>query len=126
LVFPENQDGFTSRAHVVKSSGPAEKAVVKNLHAFTATGISSARRRDVKMLMVHGVEPNFDTIKNGSYMLYRPLYLVTKVVESNPLVNNFVDFATSDEGTDIIRKTGTVPFTDALNLLSKQFDQNSR
>jgi phosphate transport system substrate-binding protein len=125
LVFP-NRDSFTSRAHVVKSSGPAEKAVVANVNAFTATGISSARRRDVKMLGINGVEPDFETIKNGSYMLYRPLYLVTKVVETNPMVRKFVDFATSEEGTEIIRKTGTVPFTDALNLLSKEFDQNSR
>ena len=126
LVFPENSNGFTSKAHVVKSSGPAEKAVVSNINAFTATGISSASRRDVKMLAVHGVEPNFETIKNGSYMLYRPLYLVTKVVETNPLVNDFVKYATSEEGTAVIRNTGTVPFTDALNLLSKQFDQNSQ
>lgn len=126
LVFPNNPDRFTSRAHVVKSSGPAEKAVVNSINAFTATGISSASRRDVKMLKVHGVEPNFDTIKNGSYMLYRPLYLVTKMGETNPLVKAFVDFATSEEGTAIIRKTGTVPFTDALNLLSKQFYQNSQ
>ena len=125
LVFPEDFDDFTSRAHVVKSSGPAEKAVVESINAFTATGISSASRRDVKMLAVHGVKPTYDTIKDGSYMLYRPLYLVTKVVETNPLVNAFVDYATSDEGTAVIRKTGTVPFTDALNLLSKQFDQNS-
>lgn len=125
LVFHNPDKNFTSKAHVVKSSGPAEKAVVKNPYAFTASGISSARRRDVKLLGVHGVEPTFETIKDGSYMLYRPLYLVTKMVEANPLVNDFVKFATSDEGTDIIRSTGTVPFTDALNLLSKQFEQNS-
>jgi ABC-type phosphate transport system substrate-binding protein len=77
------------------------------------------------MLKVHGVDPNYDTIKDGSYMFYRPLYLVTKMGETNRLVKNFVEFATSDEGTDIIRKTGTVPFTDALNLLANQFHQNS-
>jgi len=126
LVFPDNENGFTSRAHVVKSTGPAEEAVEKGINAFTASGISSARRRNVKMLKIHGVEPSYETIKDGSYMLYRPLYIVTHVVETNPLVNAFVEFAFSDEGTAIIRKTGTVPFTDALNLLSKQFDQNSR
>lgn len=125
LVFLNGDQTFTSRAHVVKSSGPAERAVEKSADAFTASGISSARRRDVKMLKVHGVEPNFETIKDGSYMFYRPLYLVTKLGETNPLVNNFVAFATSEEGTNIIRKTGTVPFTDALNLLSNQFHQNS-
>lgn len=126
LVFPNNEKGFTSRAHVVKSSGPAEKAVEKSLNAFTASGISSARRRDVKLLKVQGVKPSNDTIKDGSYMLYRPLYIVTHMVEKNPLVNDFVDFAFGEEGTAIIRKTGTVPFSDALNLLARQFDQYSR
>ena len=125
LVFLDAEQKFTSRAHVVKSSGPAERAVEKSATAFTASGISSAQRRDVKMLKVHGVDPNYDTIKDGSYMFYRPLYLVTKMGETNRLVKNFVEFATSDEGTDIIRKTGTVPFTDALNLLANQFHQNS-
>ncbi len=125
LVFLDSEKKFTRKAHVVKSSGPAERAVEKNLNAFTASGISSARRRDVKMLKVHGVKPNFETIKDGSYILYRPLYLVTKMVETNPLVNGFITFATSEEGTDIIRKTGTVPFTDALNLLATQYHQNS-
>ena len=125
LVFLDPDKKFTSRAHVVKSSGPAERAVEKSANAFTASGISSARRRDVKLLKVHGVSPTFESIKDGSYMFYRPLYLVTKMGETNPMVKNFVKFATSTEGTDIIRKTGTVPFTDALNLLSKQFHQNT-
>jgi phosphate transport system substrate-binding protein len=125
LVF-KDREHFTSKAHLVKSSGPAEKAVLKSVNAFTATGISSASRRDVKMLKVNGVQPDYETIKNGSYMLYRPLYLVTKMAETNPLVKDFVKFATSDEGTAVIRKTGTVPFKDALNLLSKEFYQNSQ
>jgi len=126
LVFYDSDGDFTSRAHSVKSSGPAEKAVEKNPNAFTATGISSAHRRNVKLLKVNGTEPNFETIKSGSYILYRPLYLITKLVEKNPLVLDFIKYATSEEGMAVIRKTGTVPYSDALNLLSNQYRQNNR
>ncbi len=124
LVFYDGNDTFTRRAHTVKSSGPAEKAVEKDPNAFTATGISSAHRRDVKMLKVNGIDPSMETIKQGSYILYRPLYLNTKMVEKNPLVLDFLDFVNSDEGKAVIRRTGTVPYADALNLLSNQYRQS--
>jgi len=123
LVFYNMDKKFTSRAHFVKSSGPAEKAVVKKLSALTATGISSARRRDVKILKVEGIKPNYENIKAGKYMLYRPLYLVTHMRENNPMVNDFIKYVTSNEGKKIIRRTGTVPYTDALNLLGSRYRQ---
>lgn len=125
LVFNDYDKVFTKRAHTVKSSGPAEKAVVKSKTAITATGISSAKRRDVKLLKVNGVMPNTETIKSGNYMLYRPLYLLVRMDEKNPIILKFIDYATSDEGMEIIRNTGTVPYLDALNLLSNQFKQQS-
>jgi phosphate transport system substrate-binding protein len=123
LVFHDTEKAFTPRAHVVKSSGPAEKAVEKMITAITATGVSSATRRDVKILNVEGRDPSYDNIKEGRYMLYRPLYLVTKLRVKNPLVADFIEFATSEEGMGVIRKSGTVPYKDALKLLSKQFQQ---
>jgi phosphate transport system substrate-binding protein len=123
LVFNDTEKQFTQKAFVVKSSGPAEKAVEKTITAMTATGISSAKRRSVKILKLEGHEPTFDNIKEGKYLLYRPLYLVTKLRVKNPLVKNFVKFATSNEGMEIIRRSGTVPYTDALQLLSRHFQQ---
>jgi len=123
LVFHDTQKKFTKRAHVVKSSGPAEKAVVKMEAAFTATGVSSANRRDVKILKVAGTSPTYENIKSGEYMLYRPLYLVTKLRETNPYVTDFINYVTSNEGKEIIRKAGTVPYTDALHLLSKKYTE---
>jgi phosphate transport system substrate-binding protein len=123
LVFNDTEKEFTQKAHIVKSSGPAEKAVEKIVTAMTATGVSSARRRDVKILKVGGHEPSYDNIKEGKYMLYRPLYLVTKLSVRNSLVANFVKYATSEEGMEVIRRSGTVPYTDALHLLSRHFRQ---
>lgn len=123
LVFANYRQGFTSRAIVVKSSGPAEKAVQSNLNAMTTTGISSAKRRKVKMLKLEGKSPTFENIQKGEYMLYRPLYLVIRYGETNPMVISFIDFATSFEGQEIIRSVGTVPYMSALPLVMKQIEQ---
>ncbi len=126
LVFHDTDKEFTSSAMVVKSTGPAEKAVESNINAFTATGVSSAKKRNVKILSVGGKDPSYEHIKSGQYIFYRPLYLVTKLAEKNRLVKDFISFATSKEGKAVIRKAGTVPYTDALHLLSKHFHEYER
>ncbi|MFV2056039.1 MAG: phosphate ABC transporter substrate-binding protein [Thiohalomonadales bacterium] len=124
LVFHDSEKEFYPGVKVVKSSGPAEKAVVRSKTALTATGISSAKRRDVKILRVAGKEPSLENIKSGQYILYRPLYLVTHIQERNPMVLDFLNFAQSERGKNIIRSAGTIPFTDAIHLLGRQYRQN--
>ncbi|HKK04377.1 MAG TPA: phosphate ABC transporter substrate-binding protein [Gammaproteobacteria bacterium] len=126
LVFADYDQDFTSRATYVRSSGPLEKAVVSEPDAMGTTGVSSAHKRDVKILKLNGKEPSYENIKNGDYVLYRPLYLVTNRTNHDPRVKAFIDFALSPEGKAIIRRTGTVPYADALPLVMKQLDQYKR
>jgi phosphate transport system substrate-binding protein len=103
-----------------KSSGPLEKAVEENPNAIAMTGISSARKRDFKILKLEGKEPSFQNIKQGEYLLYRPLYIVTNRDSANNVeVKKFINFAHSREGRDIIRKNGSVPYLEAVWLNSK-------
>jgi phosphate transport system substrate-binding protein len=85
------------------------------------TGISSARKRNVKILKLDNKEPSFDNIKSGNYLLYRPLYLVIdKQSENIKELEKFLGFAHSKAGRDIIRKNGVVPYLEALALSIKQ------
>jgi phosphate transport system substrate-binding protein len=126
LVFAKYDQNFTSKAKVVKSSGPAEKAVEQDINAITSTGVSSAKHRNVKILKLEGKDATYANIKNGDYILYRPLYLVTRLTDTDPLVKDFINFATGPEGIQIIRNTGTVPYRDALVLVMKQIEQYQR
>ncbi len=123
LVFGDADFDFPFGATAFKSSGPLEKAIMENPLAIGMTGVSSARRRKVKMLELAGVSPNYDNIKSGRYLLYRPLYLVTPQRKVDPRVTAFVRFALSAAGRKIMREQGTVPFTDAPNLLLKRWDE---
>lgn len=125
LVFANYEQEFKAK-YTVKSSGPLEKGIVKNLYGIGTTGISSAKRRDFKILKLDDKEPTYENIKKGEYLLYRPLYLVTKGPKSDPKVKKFISFALSREGKAIIRKAGTVPYGDAMSLVMKQLQQYKR
>ena len=126
LVFANYDQNFNKATYVVKSSGPVEKGVVKNINGFGVSGISSAKKRNLKLLKLDGKAPTYENIKTGAYALYRPLYLVIKRGNKTPLVRDFIKYAVSREGQAIIRSQGTVPYAEALHLVMKQLDQYER
>jgi len=110
-----------------KSSGPLEKAVEQDEYAIGVTGVSSARRRNVKILSLNGKFPSYENIKSGDFVLYRPLYIVVNYLKSDSeAVEQFVAFALSDDGRQIIRNNGTVPYRDGYNLIQKMLRQNRK
>lgn len=118
-VFKDRYKKFKTKSkYVVKSSGPLEKAVVKDPFAMGITGISSARKRNVKIIGFDGKVPSYENVASGKYALYRPLYLVTNPSPSKK-VKDFIKFVVSKEGRKIIRDNNTVPYKDAPALQSK-------
>jgi len=118
-IFKDSSEDFVTQSkYIVRSSGPLEKAIETDPFALGITGISSARKRNVKILSIDGKSPTYENVKDGKYVLYRPLYLVTNPGPSQT-VKDFVAFAMSKEGRAILRHNGTVPYQDAPNLMSK-------
>jgi len=107
------------------SSGPLEKAIEKNPNAIGISGISSAGKRNLKLLALEGKIPNYENIRSGHYLLYRPLY-ITYMARNNPQlkeIKRFISFALSKRGREIIRTQGVVPYLDAIALTSRQREQ---
>jgi len=63
---------------------------------------------DIKILSIDGVAPTVENIKNGSYPITGPLYAVTWEGNSNKNVEKLLDWVLSEEGQEIIEKTGYV------------------
>lgn len=116
-LFQNSDEDFVA-SESVRSSGPLEKAVEKLPNAIGITGISSARKRKVKIIGFDGKIPSYENVKDGKYGLYRPLYLVSSPSPSKN-VKAFIDFALSEEGKKIIRTNKTVPYADAIHLMRK-------
>lgn len=127
LLFYNYDEEFVAK-HVVDSTGPLERAIPGDPNGMGVTGVSSARKLvgKVKILDLNGKEPSYENIKSGQYLLYRPLYIVTPLGEHNPEAAKFVHFVTSDEGKAIMRKVGTVPYEDAINLWLTYLEQQNK
>lgn len=61
---------------------------------------------DIKMISIDGVAPTIENIKNGSYPVVGPLYAVTYKGNENENVDLLLEWVLSDEGQEIIEKTG--------------------
>lgn len=61
---------------------------------------------NVKMIKVDGIAPTLETISNETYPITTPLYAVTYKGNTNPNVQKLLNWILSEEGQDIIEKTG--------------------
>lgn len=126
LVFMDVEKDFVAAA-VHPSSGPLEKAVQSNPNAVGVTGVSSAKKRPLKILTLEGREPDYDNIRSGAYLLYRPLYIAYNPSnERYREISEFIDFAHSKIGRQIIRDQGSVPYLDAVHLTRNQREQREK
>jgi len=118
-IFQDSAKEFvTSPEYTMRSSGPLEQAIETDPYALGITGISSARKRHVKIMSVDNKSPTYENVRDGKYVWYRPLYLVTNPSPSQA-VKEFLSFAQSKQGRAVLRRNGTVPYQDAPNLMSK-------
>jgi phosphate transport system substrate-binding protein len=126
LIFNNYNQEFVAQ-HVMESTGPLERAIVKDPNGMGITGVSSARKlAGAKILKLEGKEASYDNIKNGDYLLYRPLYLVNSIQDTDPEVRRFISFVMSEDGSAIMRKAGTVPYGDGIALWLKYLEQQNR
>jgi len=124
LLFNDYEQEFAA-TRIFKSSGPLEKEVVANPNALAISGISSVRKRDVKILKLDGKTPSYENVTSGNYLLYRPLYLVYNENSRHAdVIKDFIRYTDTEEGRDVIRSNGTVPYLEALNLMKNKLQES--
>lgn len=101
----------------LQSSGPVEKLVQRHPRAIAVTGVSSARRRNLKILSINGNEATAEKIALGEYPFFRPLYMAHK--PKNPRARHFVEWLLSDKGQSVIAAQGSVTLAQGASLINK-------
>lgn len=61
----------------------------------------------IRLLQVNGIEPNVETIRSGDYPIAKEFYAVT-AGSTNPNVDKLIEWILSDQGQEIVEKTGYV------------------
>ena len=105
IVGVEDACAYTNE---YSSTGDVIGNVASNPNAIGYASLSAVDE-SVVALMVNGVAPSEDTVKDGSYEIQRPFVIVTvDGTELSPAAQAFLDYAMSAEFADIIAAAGAV------------------
>ncbi len=118
MVFNDPDIDFTKNALFFKHSAEVERTIEKLVYTFGITGVSSAKKRKIKILNLNGIEPTKANIASAGYPLFRPLYLVTKGKPAGE-VESFMEWLLSKEGQEIVAGQGTVNLEEGRDLKAK-------
>ena|GEM_PF-285845 len=65
--------------------------------------------KKVKLLSVDGVYPSLENIENGTYPITADVVMARLKENKNPNIDKMIGFMLSDDGKELIRKTGYAP-----------------
>ncbi|MDZ8093489.1 MAG: phosphate ABC transporter substrate-binding protein [Nostoc sp. DedQUE04] len=98
VVIGDNEQGIKTVAGNPNAIGYVSIGSAEN---------SAANKVPIKLLAVNGVAATTANVQNGSFPISRPLNLVTKT-EPQGLAKEFIDFAQSQQVSDIVKKQNFV------------------
>jgi len=93
---------------VAGSNAEIRTALTGSDKAIGYLGFSYAEDGSVGVIILDGVEPTAESIKDGSYELARRLYFYT-FGDASPGAQAFIDFMTGPEGQQVAEEYGFVP-----------------
>lgn len=118
MLFNDPDIDFVKNALFFRYSAEIERTVAKVGYTLGITGISSAKKRNLKVLNLNGIEPAKKNIASAEYPLFRPLYLVTKGKPAGE-AKAFIDWLIGKDGQKIISDLGIVNLKEGRGLKAK-------
>ena len=109
-VFSEkalDKGSITPKAKVVVSNGAMKSAIATDPNSIGYTSVGHVDNTVVSVIL-DGVAPTIDTVKNGSYKISRGLYSNTKG-DPKGLTKKFIDYLYTPDGQKIIAEEGFIP-----------------
>ena len=115
LIEPEEEDRIAGMGGIIREV--ASYRNYKNAIGFSFRYYSTemVQNGDIRLLALNGVEPNRETIRDGSYPIASEFYAVTSAPigspapeESDPDIASLLEWVLSGEGQAILEQTGYV------------------
>ena len=93
---------------VEMSSAGIKTAIIGSNKAIGYLGFSYVQQGNVGVIIVEGVKPTIENIKDGSYAMSRKLYFYT-FGDAKPAAKEYINFVIGTEGQKIIEENGFIP-----------------
>jgi len=112
---PNNKEEYTPRALLLSSSQAIADEVAQNTGAIGYYGMGYISNKQKPVAVAQNekspyIEPEIDNVVSGKYPISRPLFFYTNG-QPQGRVKDFVDFALSPKGQEIVLETDFVPIT---------------
>lgn len=119
MIFGDPLHPFKARTlKVTASSSLLEQNIANIPTTMGLTGVSSAKKRDVKILSINGVAPTKENIMSGRYPYFRPLYIAINRRTAPLKARKLAEFMLSEEGQAVISAQGTVNLREGEKLVA--------
>ncbi|MDR2520247.1 MAG: phosphate ABC transporter substrate-binding protein [Eubacteriaceae bacterium] len=105
-----SESGIAADATVQDSTGAVQTTVSQNPNAIGYLSFSDVDIAKVSAVSYEGVSISADSLKDGTYLLKREFYVLTKSgQEPSPAAKAFLGFIMSDAGQKIVSEKGLLP-----------------
>lgn len=109
LMTPPKEDVVWGMGEIIKQT--ANYKNFKNALGFSFRFYSTemVKNSQIKLLEINGVAPTRENIENGTYPITSNFYAVTRKGDTSENTKKLIDWILSNEGKEIIDKTGYTP-----------------
>jgi phosphate transport system substrate-binding protein len=109
LMIPPKEDVVWGMGEIIKQT--ANYKNFKNALGFSFRFYSTemVKNSQIKLLKINGVAPTRENIENGTYPITSNFYAVTRKGDTSENTKKLIDWILSNEGKEIIDKTGYTP-----------------
>jgi len=115
LLEPEKRDRIAGMGGIITEVASYRNHSNAIGFSFRFYSTEMVKNGDIRLLALNDVEPTKETIRDGSYPIASEFYAVTisdighpAPQESNPKLAEFLDWVLSEQGQEIVEKTGYV------------------
>lgn len=109
LMTPPKKDVVKGMNSIINTA--ANYKNFKNALGFSFRFYSTemVKNNEIKLLKLNGVEPTRENIENGTYPITNSFYAITRKGDTSENTKKLIDWVLSDEGQELIDKTGYTP-----------------
>lgn len=107
LMTPPSKDIVSAMGGIIKETTNYQNRTNAIGFSFRHFSQEMVDAKEIKYIKVNGIAPTKENIQNGTYPFVNEFYAITKE-NNNPNIEPFLAWMVSDQGQEIVEKTGYV------------------
>jgi phosphate transport system substrate-binding protein len=109
MLKPDMETYVGSMGRIISNVASYKNAKNSIGYSFMYYSSSMIKNNQIKYIAVDGISPTPQTVRDNSYPFTVPVYAVTLKSNNNENVSKFLEWILSEEGQELVEKTGYVP-----------------